>query len=115
MVDEYGGTDGLVTLEDLVEELIGDIRDEYDVAALPGRRGRPGRWVDAGLTIEEFTEQTGVDLADGPYETAAGYVLRRLGRVAEVGDAVDGGDHELVVAEVDGRRITRIAVRRAPA
>jgi putative hemolysin len=115
VVDEYGGTDGLVTLEDLVEELIGDIQDEFDVAVPATPEADSDSWVDAGLTIEEFSEKTGVELADGPYETAAGYVLRRLGRVAEVGDVVEAADQELVVAEVDGHRITRIAVRRAPA
>ena len=113
VVDEYGGTDGLVTLEDLVEELIGDIRDEYDVDARGFPTAEPESWLDAGQTIEEFTDRTGVELADGPYETAAGYLLHRLGRLADVGDAVMVDEHELTVAEVDGHRITRISVRRA--
>jgi putative hemolysin len=114
VVDEYGGTDGIVTLEDLVEELVGDIRDEYDPQE-PRREARPGvRDVDAGLTIEEFAEQTGVELADGPYETAAGFVVNRLGRLAKVGDVVEVSAHRLRVAEVDGRRILRIEVRPEP-
>jgi putative hemolysin len=107
VVDEYGGTDGIVTLEDLVEELVGDIRDEYDAvdeAAVPGT-------IEGGVTIEEFAQRTGVELEDGPYETAAGYVVHRLGRLADVGDVVAVGEHELVVAAVDRHRITRIAVR----
>jgi putative hemolysin len=106
VVDEYGGTDGIVTLEDLVEELIGDIHDEYDQTASVAAGE-----VDAGLTIEEFTECTGVVLEDGPYETAAGFVVHRLGRLAVPGDAVTVGDHELVVATVDKHRITRLRVR----
>jgi putative hemolysin len=68
--------------------------------------------VDAGITIEEFAEQTGVELADGPYETVAGYVVSRLGRVAEVGDTVHVDGHDLVVAAVQGRRLTRLDVVR---
>ncbi len=106
VVDEYGGTDGIVTLEDLIEEIVGEIRDEYDQAA-PVVAGE----VDAGLTIEEFTERTGVELADGPYETAAGFVGHLLGRLAVPGDTVVVGDRELVVAAVDRHRITRLRVR----
>ena len=108
VVDEYGGTDGIVTLEDLVEELVGDIRDEYDE---PHEPGHPEDDVDAGLSIEEFTQRTGVELADGPYETAAGFVIDRLGRLGEHGDVVVVGQHELVVSGVEGRRITRLDVR----
>ncbi|MBB3044117.1 CNNM domain-containing protein [Nocardioides soli] len=107
VVDEYGGTDGIVTLEDLVEELVGDIRDEYDEAA---PETAPDV-VDAGLTIEEFARETGVPLEDGPYETVAGYVMHRLGRLAEIGDAVVVDGHRLVVTDVDRHRITRVSVR----
>ncbi len=106
VVDEYGGTDGIVTLEDLVEELVGDIHDEYDQTASVAAGE-----VDAGLTIEDFAERTGVVLEDGPYETAAGYVVHRLGRLAVHGDVVTVGEHELVVAMVDRHRITRLRVR----
>lgn len=117
VVDEYGGTDGIVTLEDLVEELVGDIRDEHDPLAAVHGAGT----YDAGLTIEEFGRLTGVELPDGPYETVAGYVLARLGRLAEAGDAVvvddagpaagrPGGDgeHVLRVTAVDDRRIREV-------
>ncbi len=109
VVDEYGGTDGIVTLEDLMEELVGEIHDEYDRDAEIAASADP-ETVDAGLTIEEFGERTGVELVDGPYETVAGFVLHRLARMADVGDKVPVGDHTLEVAEVDGHRITRVRV-----
>ncbi|NMR21222.1 hemolysin family protein [Cellulomonas fimi] len=111
VLDEYGGTDGIVTLEDLVEELIGDIRDEYDAVEPTLAPSTDGTMtVDAGLTIEHFADRTGVELEDGPYETAAGYVISRLGRVARVGDTVTVADHELVVTETDGNRLLRLQV-----
>jgi hypothetical protein len=114
VVDEYGGTDGIVTLEDLVEELVGEIHDEYDTDAAIAAAADPAT-VDAGLTIEEFAERTGVELEDGPYETVAGYVLHRLARMGDVGDSVVVGDRRLEVVEVDGHRITRVRLDAAPA
>jgi putative hemolysin len=114
VLDEYGGTAGIVTLEDLVEELIGDIRDEYDVADSEPRRLRGGEVeVDGLLNLHEFTEQTGIDLPEGPYETAAGFVLARLGEVPAVGQSVEVAEHRITVTEMDGRRIARLRI--APA
>jgi putative hemolysin len=116
VVDEYGGTDGIVTLEDLIEEVIGEIYDEYDVAAAPQDDGRPDhpQEVDGLLNLDDFAEATGIALPEGPYETAAGYVLAALGRLPQVGDAVEVEGRELRVLELDGRRIARLAVARAP-
>jgi len=111
VVDEYGGTDGIVTLEDLVEELVGDIRDEYDPDEPSAAREHGGATsVDAGQTIEELARRTGIELPDGPYETVAGYVLAQLGRLAVVGDHVDVAGHRLVVTDVARRRIVRLDV-----
>lgn len=115
VVDEYGGTDGIVTLEDLVEELVGDIRDEYDPdEPSPAREHGTATSVDAGQTIEEFARRTGVELPDGPYETVAGYVVAQLGRLATVGDHVDVDDRRLTVTDVARRRIVRLDVTPLP-
>ncbi len=110
VVDEYGGTDGIVTLEDLVEEVVGDIRDEYDDPEPAFDEVGAATVVDAGLTIEDFAEATGIALPDGDYETAAGYVIAQLGRLPDVGDGIDVGAARLEVEEMDGRRVTRLAI-----
>ena len=115
VVDEYGGTAGIVTLEDLVEELIGDIQDEYDVVARPeGTRAFGVSRVDGLMNLEDFAEETGIELPDGPYETVAGYLVSRLGTLPRIGDVVEQGGHRLEVAELDGRRVSRILVTPAP-
>ncbi len=114
VMDEYGGTAGIVTLEDLVEELIGDIRDEYDVEEGEPKRLRGGEVeVEGLLNLHEFAEQTGIDLPEGPYETAAGFVLAGLGEVPAVGQSVEVAAHRITVTEMDGRRIARLRI--APA
>jgi putative hemolysin len=111
VVDEYGGTAGIVTLEDLVEELIGDIRDEYDVEDAQARRLHGGALeVDGRLNLGAFTDETGVRLPDGPYETVAGYVMAVLGHVPQAGESVEVSGHLLTVAEMDGRRVARLRV-----
>jgi putative hemolysin len=117
VIDEYGGTDGIVTLEDLIEEVIGEIYDEYDEEVAPDARQLPGspREVDGLLNLDDFAEVTGLQLPDGPYETVAGYVLADLGRLPEVGDAVEVEGRTLSVVELDGRRIARLLVSAPPA
>ena len=111
VVDEYGGTAGIVTLEHLIEEVIGDIRDEYDAADASARTRRGGDVeVDGLLNLDEFTEQTGVELPDGPYETVAGYVMNALGRVPKMGDAIEAAGVRLKVTGMDARRIERVRV-----
>ncbi|MGY2080153.1 hemolysin family protein [Modestobacter sp. SYSU DS0657] len=116
VVDEYGGTDGIVTLEDLIEEVIGDIYDEYDadVAAEDAEPGGGPQELDGLLNLDDFAEATGLELPEGPYETVAGYLLAALGRLPVVGDVVEVEGRTLTVLELDGRRIARIEVSPAP-
>lgn len=115
VADEYGGTAGIVTLEDLVEELVGDIRDEYDLAKAQARRLRGGEVdVDGLLNLDDFAQETGVSLPEGPYETVAGYIVAVLGHLPRVGEAVEAAGHRLTVTELDGHRVARVRVRAMP-
>ena len=114
VVDEYGGTAGIVTLEDLVEEVVGDIRDEYDVDEAP-TRGVGGEWELDGLTnLDDFEDEVGWALPDGPYDTVAGFVMNELGRVPRLGDWIEVTGSRLEVVAVDGRRAARIRVTPPP-
>jgi putative hemolysin len=115
VVDEYGGTAGIVTLEDLVEELIGDIRDEYDVEGAQARRLHGGALeIDGLLNLDDFADETGVELPEGPYETVGGYLMAVLGHLPQVGEMTMVGGHRLSVTEVDGRRVARVRVTPPP-
>ena len=113
VIDEYGGTAGIITLEDLVEELIGDIRDEYDTVVSEGviTQGLD-IVVDGLLNLDAFSEDTLIDLPEGAYETVAGFMAAELGRIPMVSDEVSVSDGVLTVTEMDGRRISRIRVVR---
>lgn len=111
VVDEYGGTAGIVSLEDLVEELIGDIKDEYDVITRHDEVKTLGViTVDGLLNLEDFADETGLQLPDGPYETVAGFLIARLGTLPEVGATIECENHEFEVTELDGRRVARVRV-----
>ena len=111
VVDEYGGTDGIVTLEDLIEEVIGDIRDEYDAGEMQSQRLSGGAVeVDGKLNLDEVAEVSGLELPEGPYATLGGYVMSRLGRLPKIGDEVAQHGYLLQVIGVEGRRAARIRV-----
>jgi putative hemolysin len=115
VMDEYGGTAGIVTLEDLIEEVIGDIRDEYDSPDDGALRFRGGEVeADGLLNLDEVEEQAGVRVPEGPYETLAGFVMATLGHVPKKGEAVEVDGHRLEVTELDGRRISRVRVTALP-
>jgi CBS domain containing-hemolysin-like protein len=126
VVDEYGGTDGVVTTEDLAEELVGEIADEHDVApaayeiiipdpTVPAEA--PGSFartllVDGVVRADELTELTGFRLPEGPYETLAGFLMARLGHIPVQGETVDEYGWEFTIVEVDRRRIEQVRVTR---
>lgn len=109
VVDEYGGTSGIATLEDLVEEIVGEVADEHDRTRAGVVRGRDSITFPGILRPDELQEQADVTVPeDGPYETVAGFVMNELGRLPKVGDevAIEGGT--LRVERLDGRRVDRI-------
>jgi len=116
--DEYGGTAGIVTIEDLVEELIGDITDEFDDETEPTLNERDQAELDGLMTLQDFADDFGYVLPEGPYDTVAGFVMAQLGALPELGDTcqvsldpVEEGTpttFELTVSELDGRRAARL-------
>ncbi len=109
VLDEYGGTAGLVTMEDLLEEIVGPIFDEYDPQDRPKAvEGAP--LVDGALPITEFNSEYDASVDDTDYTTLGGYVFGLLGRLPRVGDRVTVGDHTFEVAEMDGRRVKSLRV-----
>jgi CBS domain containing-hemolysin-like protein len=116
VVDEYGGTAGLVTVEDVVEELVGEIRDEYDLEAEPIVRESDDEFVfSAKVGIGELTERLGIEVEEGEFETVGGFVLSRVGRVPLVGERFEVDGLEVEILEAERRRIHKIRVRRRPA
>jgi len=112
-VDEYGGTDGIITLEDVLEEIVGEVQDECEqeppaVQRLSGDRIRVG-----GLSsVDVIEELLGVGLQAGHSKTVAGYIVERVGRIAEIGESVEIEGYRLTVIEVDGLRIAAVEVTR---
>jgi len=125
VVDEYGGTAGIVTMEDLIEEIVGDVRDEHDEPELDVQRVGDG-WSCSGLLrIDEVTSATGYTAPEGDYDTLGGLVLTELGRIPDEGDEVElpdvdsSGDSRgkwiARVTGMDGRRIDRVTITPVPA
>jgi CBS domain containing-hemolysin-like protein len=114
LLDEFGGTAGLVTLEDLVEELFGDVQDEFTVEE-PDIQPRPdGTFSVSGLTpIEDVNDVLGLNLVDENSDTIAGYVLSRLGRIPAAGDALQADGLHFRIERMDGLRIERITIHKA--
>jgi CBS domain containing-hemolysin-like protein len=113
VMDEYGGTAGLVTLEDLLEEIVGEVSDPFDEATPEIQTLADGTLLIDGLTlIEDVNQQLGLELHNPHYDTIAGYVLGRLGHIPEVGDTVEKGGVSIRVEDMDGLRISRLSIKR---
>jgi CBS domain containing-hemolysin-like protein len=113
VVDEYGGTAGLVTVEDVVEELVGEIRDEYDVEAEPIVRESEDSFVfSAKVATSEMVDRLRVTIEDGEFETVGGYVLARVGRVPAVGERLSFDGLDVEILEAERRRIHKVRIQR---
>ena len=120
VIDEYGGTDGLVSIEDIIEEIVGDIADEHDEEASAFRRDGEDFIADARLDLEEFKNETGIDLtikdADEDVNSLGGLVVWLLGRLPQRGEIVaHPAGYEFEVLEADPRRVKRLRIRRGEA
>jgi len=105
-VDEFGGTDGIVTLEDVLESIVGELQDEFEEPERPPQRGPGGRLRIDGLdNVDVLPGLLGFEVEPGPYNTVAGFVLDRIGRIPQVGDAIEVAGYRLRVAEMDDLRI----------
>lgn len=112
VVDEHGGVDGLVTMEDLLEEIVGEIHDEYDTAGKPVERLKDGSLlIDASLSIKDLQDEHGLPFPESPeYETLAGFMLAQLQRMPKGGDIIKYQGMKLTVVDMEGRRIARVKV-----
>jgi len=115
VLDEFGGTDGIVTLEDLVEEIVGDIYDEHDVARSRLRVEEDGRiLVEGGVSLSELLDRFELPDEGDSYDTVAGYVMGELGRIPKPGERVDLDSGELEVLEIEDRRVKRVRLHLPP-
>lgn len=114
VLDEYGGTDGIVTLEDLVESLIGDIRDEYDEykEVLPTQSQTQDFEVDGLISVDDLRDDSGLEIPEGPYETASGFVMHFLGHIPREGDVASVNGIRITVLSMEGKRAGRLLISR---
>jgi putative hemolysin len=115
VIDEYGAVSGLVTLEDLIEEIIGEIRDEFDTESPVIRLGDGTMIIDASISIRDLSEDYSVDIPESPeYETLGGFIVTHLQRLPQTGDEIDIDNMKLRVIEMVGKRIAKVKLERLP-
>jgi CBS domain containing-hemolysin-like protein len=116
VVDEYGGTSGLVTIENIMEEIVGDIRDEYDFNEETEyiQQAEDEFIIDAGMDIDDLNELLGTHISSDDTDTLGGYIFLTIGRVPIVGEAIETDDFNLTVRTIDGRRIRKVHVKLKP-
>ncbi len=114
VLDEYGGTDGIVTLEDLVETLIGDIKDEYDTdeEEVSFESQTNDFEVDGLISIDDLRDEAGIDIPEGPYETASGFVMHFLGRIPVSNDVASINGLRFTVVTMEGKRVGKLLISR---
>jgi CBS domain containing-hemolysin-like protein len=113
VVDEYGGTSGLVTIEDLLEQIVGDIQDEYDVEEEWLAEEADGSVVvDARLPIEDLEEHFGIEIERDKFDTVGGLLFHLTGRIPAVGENIENGTIQLTVLEADDRRVSKVRIAR---
>lgn len=113
VVDEFGATEGLVTLEDILEEIVGDIRDEHDSERPLFTRNNEGAWlVEGRMALEDFRRMAGLDIPPSEMDTVSGFVLGLFGHIPEAGERVRYGGHVFEALEVDRGRLTRVRMER---
>jgi CBS domain containing-hemolysin-like protein len=116
VVDEYGGTSGLVTIENIMEEIVGDIRDEYDLNEETEyiQHNDDEFLIDAGMDVDDLNELLGTSISSDDNDTLGGYIFLQIGRVPIVGEEIDTDELHMTIRSIEGRRIRKVLVKVKP-
>lgn len=115
VVDEYGGSIGIVTVEDLLEEIVGEIQDEFEAEAKPYQRLPDGSFlIEARMEIDAINEELGLQIPKGSYETLAGFVITQLERIPQPGEVLRTSGLELTIVHATPKSVKEVRVRRLP-